>query len=139
MAPGFLEGSLDVLTARESLRLLVVAGPRPSGVEFREISGGVLAQQADRLDAPGDDAAAWRLTAGEQVDERTLADLLFAWRADPRVKSNAILLARGRAASGSAWARSTASTPPGSRCSGPATGRPARWRPRTPTSRSRTG
>jgi phosphoribosylaminoimidazolecarboxamide formyltransferase/IMP cyclohydrolase len=100
VAPGFLEGSLDVLTARRSLRLLVVAGARPAGVEFREISGGVLAQQADRLDAPGDDAAAWRLTAGEQVDERTLADLLFAWRAIRSTKSNAILLAHDRAAVG---------------------------------------
>jgi phosphoribosylaminoimidazolecarboxamide formyltransferase/IMP cyclohydrolase len=60
----------------------------------------MLAQQADRLDAPGDDAAAWRLTAGEQVDERTLADLLFAWRAIRSVKSNAILLARDRASVG---------------------------------------
>jgi phosphoribosylaminoimidazolecarboxamide formyltransferase / IMP cyclohydrolase len=100
VAPGYLEGSLDVLTAKKSLRLLVVAGPRPSGVEFREISGGVLAQQADRLDAPGDDAAAWRLVAGAQVDERTLGDLLFAWRAVRSVKSNAILLARDRATVG---------------------------------------
>jgi phosphoribosylaminoimidazolecarboxamide formyltransferase/IMP cyclohydrolase len=100
VAPGFLEGSLDVLTARASLRLLVVAGPRPSGLEFREISGGVLAQQADRLDTAGDDAAAWRLTAGKQVDERTLGDLLFAWRAIRGVKSNAILLARDRASVG---------------------------------------
>src|SRR5829696_1978062 len=100
VAPGFLDGSLDVLTSKKSLRLLVVAGPRPTGVEFREISGGVLAQQADRLDAPGDDAAAWRLVAGDQVDERTLGDLLFAWRAVRSVKSNAILLARDRATVG---------------------------------------
>ena len=100
VAPGYLEGSLDVLTAKKSLRLLVVAGARPGGVEFREISGGVLAQQADRLDAPGDDAAAWRLTAGPQVDERTLGDLVFAWRAVRSVKSNAILLARDRATVG---------------------------------------
>src|SRR5215207_1452890 len=100
VAPAFLDGSLDVLTAKKSLRLLVVAGPRPAGVEFREISGGVLAQQADRLDAPGDDAAAWRLVAGAQVDERTLGDLIFAWRAVRSVKSNAILLARDRATVG---------------------------------------
>ncbi|HST67015.1 MAG TPA: bifunctional phosphoribosylaminoimidazolecarboxamide formyltransferase/IMP cyclohydrolase, partial [Mycobacteriales bacterium] len=31
VAPGYLEGSLDILTARKSLRLLVVAGPRPTG------------------------------------------------------------------------------------------------------------
>jgi phosphoribosylaminoimidazolecarboxamide formyltransferase/IMP cyclohydrolase len=34
------------------------------------------------------------------VDERTLADLLFAWRAIRSVKSNAILLARDRASVG---------------------------------------
>jgi phosphoribosylaminoimidazolecarboxamide formyltransferase/IMP cyclohydrolase len=100
VAPGYLEGSLDVLTAKKSLRLLVVAGPRPSGVELREISGGVLAQTADRLDAPGDDAATWRLATGERVDERTLGDLIFAWRAVRSVKSNAILLARDRATVG---------------------------------------
>jgi phosphoribosylaminoimidazolecarboxamide formyltransferase/IMP cyclohydrolase len=100
VAPGYLEGSLDVLTAKKSLRLLVVAGARPSGVEFREISGGVLAQTADRLDAPGDDAAAWRLVAGAPVDERTLGDLIFAWRAVRSVKSNAILLADDRATVG---------------------------------------
>jgi phosphoribosylaminoimidazolecarboxamide formyltransferase/IMP cyclohydrolase len=100
VAPGYLEGSLDVLTAKKSLRLLVVAGARPSGVEFREISGGVLAQTPDRVDAPGDDAAAWRLAAGEPVDEPTLGDLIFAWRAVRSVKSNAILLAAERATVG---------------------------------------
>ena len=100
VAPGYLEGSLDVLARKKSLRLLVVAGARPFGVEFREISGGVLAQTADRLDAPGDDAATWRLATGEPVDERTLGDLIFAWRAVRSVKSNAILLAHDRATVG---------------------------------------
>ncbi|HEX6756259.1 MAG TPA: bifunctional phosphoribosylaminoimidazolecarboxamide formyltransferase/IMP cyclohydrolase [Mycobacteriales bacterium] len=100
VAPGFLEGSLDVLTAKRSLRLLVVAGARPSGVEIREISGGMLAQTADRIDAPGDDAAAWRLAAGPPVDQATLGDLIFAWRAIRSVKSNAVLLAKDRATVG---------------------------------------
>ncbi|HYT09866.1 MAG TPA: bifunctional phosphoribosylaminoimidazolecarboxamide formyltransferase/IMP cyclohydrolase [Mycobacteriales bacterium] len=100
VAPGYLDGSLDVLTVKKGLRLLVVAGPRPSGVEFREISGGVLAQTSDRLDAPGDDAASWRLAAGDPVDEKTLGDLLFAWRAVRSVRSNAILLAADRATVG---------------------------------------
>ena len=74
--------------------------PAPTGVEFRQISGGVLAQTADRVDAPGDDAAAWRLVAGSPVDDRTLGDLVFAWRACRSVKSNAILLAADRATVG---------------------------------------
>jgi phosphoribosylaminoimidazolecarboxamide formyltransferase / IMP cyclohydrolase len=60
----------------------------------------VLAQTPDRVDAPGDDAAAWRLVAGEPVDQRTLGDLVFAWRAVRSVKSNAILLADDRATVG---------------------------------------
>ena len=48
----------------------------------------------------GDDAAHWRLVAGETADEATLADLQFAWRAIRAVKSNAILLAHDGAAVG---------------------------------------
>ena len=101
VAPGFREGSLDVLTAQEVAAAAGVAGPAAlrGGVPARSAAE-CWPQQADRLDAPGDDAAAWRLTAGEQVDERTLADLLFAWRAIRGVKSNAILLARDRASVG---------------------------------------
>ena len=48
----------------------------------------------------GDDAANWRLVAGESADDATLADLQFAWRAIRAVKSNAILLAKDGAAVG---------------------------------------
>ena len=94
VAPAFDEAALDVLAGRKNLRLLVAA-PRPAGpgVEIRPISGGLLMQSADRIDAPGDDPAGWTLQAGEPADAQTLADLAFAWRAVRAVKSNAILLA----------------------------------------------
>jgi phosphoribosylaminoimidazolecarboxamide formyltransferase/IMP cyclohydrolase len=57
-------------------------------------------QTVDRLDAGGDDPATWTLQAGEAVDEATLADLAFAWRACRAVKSNAIVLAAGGATVG---------------------------------------
>jgi phosphoribosylaminoimidazolecarboxamide formyltransferase/IMP cyclohydrolase len=60
---------------------------------MRPISGGILIQQVDRVDADGDDPATWTLAAGEAADEATLADLAFAWTAVRSVKSNAILLA----------------------------------------------
>jgi phosphoribosylaminoimidazolecarboxamide formyltransferase/IMP cyclohydrolase len=72
----------------------------PAAVEFRQINGGVLAQTADRIDAPGDAPAGWQLATGEPVSPEVLADLVFAWRAVRAVKSNAILLARGGAAVG---------------------------------------
>ena len=36
---------------------------RPSTVEYRQISGGVLGQTPDRIDAPGDDPAQWTLAS----------------------------------------------------------------------------
>ena len=60
----------------------------------------MLAQTVDRLDAPGDDPASWRLVAGPPAPVDVLADLAFAWRACRAVKSNAILLAHGGASVG---------------------------------------
>jgi phosphoribosylaminoimidazolecarboxamide formyltransferase / IMP cyclohydrolase len=65
----------------------------PATVEWRQVSGGVLVQTADRLAAEGDDPATWRLVAGPAATGATLRDLAFAWRACRAVKSNAILLA----------------------------------------------
>jgi phosphoribosylaminoimidazolecarboxamide formyltransferase/IMP cyclohydrolase len=94
VAPSFDEDALAALTRKKNLRLLVASArpPQPS-VETRSISGGTLLQTADRIDAPGDDPAAWTLAAGEAVDEMTMADLAFAWRAVRAAKSNAIVLA----------------------------------------------
>jgi phosphoribosylaminoimidazolecarboxamide formyltransferase/IMP cyclohydrolase len=64
------------------------------------VSGGVLQQQVDHVDAPGDDPATWTLAAGPAADAATLADLAFAWTACRAVKSNAILLAHDGAAVG---------------------------------------
>ena len=100
VAPGFEPAALEILTAKKNLRLLVVAGAPGRTAEIRPISGGLLMQVTDRIDAPGDDPAAWRLAAGEFADAATLADLVFAWRAVRAVKSNAILLATGGASVG---------------------------------------
>jgi len=101
VAPAYDAAALDLLSAKKNLRLLRC--PPPQGgrtTEWRAITGGVLAQQADRLDAPGDDPASWRLAVGEPVDAATLADLVFAWRCVRAVKSNAIVLAHDGATVG---------------------------------------
>ncbi len=100
VAPAYDEGVVELLSRKPSIRLLRVPAPGPAGVEWRPVSGGVLAQTADRLDAPGDDPAGWTLSAGVPADAATLADLHFAWRAVRAVKSNAILLAADRATVG---------------------------------------
>jgi phosphoribosylaminoimidazolecarboxamide formyltransferase/IMP cyclohydrolase len=100
VAPGYEDGAVELLSKKPSIRLLTV--PRDPGlpVELRPVSGGLLLQVSDRLQAPGDDASAWTLATGEPASDEVLADLAFAWRAVRAVKSNAILLASGGATVG---------------------------------------
>jgi phosphoribosylaminoimidazolecarboxamide formyltransferase / IMP cyclohydrolase len=100
VAPGYEDGAVDVLAAKKNIRLLRAPAWDPAAREWRQISGGVLVQTADRVDADGDDPAAWRLVSGEPAPEDVLRDLAFAWRAVRAVKSNAILLAHDGATVG---------------------------------------
>jgi len=98
VAPGFEPDALEILQAKKNLRLLELpADYRREPGELRQISGGLLLQQADAHFA---DPSTWTLASGEPADEATLADLAFAWRAVRAVKSNAILLASGGASVG---------------------------------------
>jgi phosphoribosylaminoimidazolecarboxamide formyltransferase / IMP cyclohydrolase len=120
IAPDFDPAAVQILTAKwKNIRLLRCVPPpwsaAPRGAtggagdttvrsipsfDLRPVSGGLLAQTWDRVDAPGDDPAAWELKAGAAADADTRADLAFAWRACRAVKSNAILLAAGGASVG---------------------------------------
>jgi phosphoribosylaminoimidazolecarboxamide formyltransferase/IMP cyclohydrolase len=99
-APAYEPGALEVLARKKAIRVLVVDGYATRPVELRQVSGGFLAQTGDAVAEAGDAPAGWTLAAGEPADERTLADLEFAWRACRAVKSNAILLARDGATVG---------------------------------------
>ncbi|HLH58738.1 MAG TPA: bifunctional phosphoribosylaminoimidazolecarboxamide formyltransferase/IMP cyclohydrolase [Streptosporangiaceae bacterium] len=101
IAPAFDAEALEILSAKKNVRLLTCPAPdRGPGTEWRPVSGGMLVQSVDRVDAPGDDPANWELKTGRALDAGLLADLAFAWRACRSVKSNAILLAKGGASVG---------------------------------------
>jgi phosphoribosylaminoimidazolecarboxamide formyltransferase/IMP cyclohydrolase len=104
VAPGYDEGAVETLRGKKNIRLLECAPAQRGGVEVRQISGGLLVQARDAVDAEveggGDDPARWTLAAGEPVSDEVLADLAFAWKACRAVKSNAILLASGGASVG---------------------------------------
>lgn len=93
IAPAYAPGAVEVLASKKNIRVLVAAEPRGVSAELRQISGGLLVQQRDRLDAPGDNPLNWTLATGAAADSATLADLAFAWRACRSVKSNAIVIA----------------------------------------------
>jgi len=104
VAPGYDDGAVEVLAGKKNIRILVCAPADNRGVETRAISGGLLIQATDAVDASsddgGDDPATWTLAAGDALSDAELADLAFAWRACRSVKSNAILLARDGASVG---------------------------------------
>jgi phosphoribosylaminoimidazolecarboxamide formyltransferase/IMP cyclohydrolase len=100
VAPGYEDGAVEILQSKKNVRLLECEPPVRGGVEMRPISGGLLMQERDAIDADGDDPASWTLAAGEPASADVLADLAFAWKACRAVKSNAILLAAGGASVG---------------------------------------
>ncbi|MGH3395566.1 MAG: bifunctional phosphoribosylaminoimidazolecarboxamide formyltransferase/IMP cyclohydrolase [Streptosporangiaceae bacterium] len=100
IAPDFEPAALDILTRKKNQRLLRCPPSAGRTVESKPISGGLLMQTADLVAQPGDEPAGWQLAAGEPASPADLADLAFAWKACRSVKSNAILLASGRASVG---------------------------------------
>lgn len=100
VAPAYEPGAVEALTKKKNIRILVAAEPEGAAVDFRPISGGLLVQERDALDAEGDDPNNWTLATGDPADSATLADLVFAWRAGRAVKSNAIVIAKDGATVG---------------------------------------
>jgi phosphoribosylaminoimidazolecarboxamide formyltransferase/IMP cyclohydrolase len=104
VAPDFEPDALTLLREKKNLRLLQLPADFAREVtEMRQVSGGFLVQDADLFDANavlGALVKKWTLVAGESIDEETLVDLEFAWKACRSVKSNAILLAKGGASVG---------------------------------------
>jgi phosphoribosylaminoimidazolecarboxamide formyltransferase/IMP cyclohydrolase len=100
IAPGYEDGAIEVLSAKPSIRILTCTSTEISPLERRPVSGGILLQQSDLIDAPGDLSSSWKQVSGKTVGADVIADLEFAWRSVRAVKSNAILLAKDGASIG---------------------------------------
>jgi phosphoribosylaminoimidazolecarboxamide formyltransferase/IMP cyclohydrolase len=103
IAPAFTPEAFDILTTKPkwkaNVRLLKSGKiePVPGGVEFRQISGGILCQTAD--DQP-DNESEWKAVTTNEPTVSQHADLRFAWSICRHVKSNAIVLAKHQAVVG---------------------------------------
>ncbi|MFP7664206.1 MAG: bifunctional phosphoribosylaminoimidazolecarboxamide formyltransferase/IMP cyclohydrolase [Corynebacterium pyruviciproducens] len=93
IAPAYEPAALELLKGKKNLRILLAEKPERGGTQTTFISGGVLEQDRDVLQAEGDDPKSWTLVSGEPATAEVLADLEFAWRTIRCVKSNAILIA----------------------------------------------
>jgi phosphoribosylaminoimidazolecarboxamide formyltransferase/IMP cyclohydrolase len=103
IAPEFSQEAIEVLTTKPkwkaNVRLLAVGAIEAGqgGMELRQISGGMLCQSADDV---ADDESSWQVVTVAQPTESQMIDLRFAWAVCGHVKSNAIVLAKGRAVIG---------------------------------------
>jgi phosphoribosylaminoimidazolecarboxamide formyltransferase/IMP cyclohydrolase len=97
VAPAFTEPALTAFAERKNLRVLRAPLPNERGLEIRPIEGGALVQDRDVVVETRADMKV--ITTQEPTDEQW-EDLLFAWKVAARAKSNAIVLATGRATVG---------------------------------------
>ena len=100
IAPDFDEDALALLMKKPSIRILKCDVTTINPLELRPVSGGMLLQATDVIDANGDSPSHWNQVSGDPVDLQTMKDLEFAWRSVRSVKSNAILLAKMTASVG---------------------------------------
>ena len=100
IAPDYDTDALELLMKKPSIRILKCDVTAINPYELRPVSGGVLLQSTDLIDATGDSPANWTQVSGQPVDVQMMKDLEFAWRSVRSVKSNAILLAKNTASVG---------------------------------------
>jgi phosphoribosylaminoimidazolecarboxamide formyltransferase/IMP cyclohydrolase len=96
VAPGYTKDALEAFAQRANLRVLR-APPPNRGLEFRAIEGGAVAQEADRV---AETKVDMKVVGRRLPDEGEWQGLLFAWTVASWVKSNAVVLATGRATVG---------------------------------------
>jgi phosphoribosylaminoimidazolecarboxamide formyltransferase/IMP cyclohydrolase len=96
LAPDFHAEALDVLRAKKNLRVLrlvedhAMNNDQRSTIEYKQISGGFLAQESDIHQL---DPADLKIVTDEKPTDKQIAAMQFAWIVCKHVKSNAIVVA----------------------------------------------
>jgi phosphoribosylaminoimidazolecarboxamide formyltransferase/IMP cyclohydrolase len=99
-APGYEEGALDVLQQKEAIRILCEEERRQADAGERDVKrvvGGLLIQDRDGDPEPREIMEA---VTGNEPSEEQWRDMCFAWTVSRRVRSNAIVIAKGGATLG---------------------------------------
>jgi phosphoribosylaminoimidazolecarboxamide formyltransferase / IMP cyclohydrolase len=96
VAPGFTSEAREAFAAKPNT-VLLQAGPLAlPALSAKDVTGGLLLQETDVIE----DGSEYEVVTEEQPSPQQVEDLLFAWRVAKRVRSNAIVLARGGATVG---------------------------------------
>ncbi|MFN2513526.1 MAG: bifunctional phosphoribosylaminoimidazolecarboxamide formyltransferase/IMP cyclohydrolase [Pyrinomonadaceae bacterium] len=92
IAPEFTTNAIEILRAKKNLRVLREGAARTSdGLEYKQISGGMLVQTRDSHKITKEDL---KVVSKGQPTEEEIRAMLFAWTVCKHTKSNAIVYAR---------------------------------------------
>lgn len=92
IAPDYEPSALEILQAKKNLRVLRLSSTQAGkGLEYRQISGGMLVQTRDTHKLKREDL---KIVSARQPTETEIRALLFAWVVCKHTKSNAIVYAR---------------------------------------------
>jgi phosphoribosylaminoimidazolecarboxamide formyltransferase/IMP cyclohydrolase len=93
-APKFTEGALEILAAKENMRLLEDNERRSPNIgerDLKRVLGGLLVQDRDQ---DYEDRANMQVVTERKPTEQEWGEMLFAWKVCKHVRSNAIVLVK---------------------------------------------
>ena len=96
LAPAFNSDALEILKKKKDLRILELGngnGVDTGDLEVRQVLGGLLAQTPDKLDEEPEN---WQVVTEHKPTEQQWSDLVFAWKAVKHIKSNDIVVVKGK-------------------------------------------
>jgi phosphoribosylaminoimidazolecarboxamide formyltransferase/IMP cyclohydrolase len=97
VAPSFEEEALAFLRQKSKLRLLAVGSVAPASqreLSYKRVGGGLVVQERDAT--AGGEVSGGKVVTKRAPSAEELTALDLAWRVSKHVKSNAIVLAKGR-------------------------------------------
>lgn len=99
IAPNYEDEALELLSTKKNLRVLETGGVNVPGgyMEMRAVEGGVLVQNSD---AVAEDPATFTVPTKRKPTDEEFEELLFAWKVAKCVKSNSIVLTKGKSTVG---------------------------------------
>lgn len=101
IGPSVTQEAAGILAKRKNLRVLEAPFAGTRDLDVRRIDGGYLVQERDRVQLGGDGfPEGWRVAGERPPTSDEVVDLRFAWTVAAHTKSNAIVVAKDRAAVG---------------------------------------
>jgi phosphoribosylaminoimidazolecarboxamide formyltransferase/IMP cyclohydrolase len=102
IAPAVDDAAREIFAAKRNLRVLKAPPPGAEDLDLRRLEHGFVVQRRDRVGLPvsGKMPENWESVGERPLDADMLTDLHFAWKVVAHTKSNAIVVAKDRAAVG---------------------------------------